>query len=147
MPGSLTSPNRFTCSRPFPRPIIFVGGVLFGLGNGACQWLCLAGLLILLGKVNSRSLVVVIAIIADLCQMTLRVLLAPLRLAALQWSQVTPRAVYAPALMSSMGIDDFIARFAVMVVLLSRCSSSHSPTVRSAKVIRRWRPAWPLAAW
>lgn len=99
----------------FSAPVIFAGGLLFGLGmvfaNG-----CASRALVLLGKGNLRSLVV-IAIIAIFAQMTLKGLLAPLRLAAIQLSQVSPSAVSAPALLSSMGLEASVARFAVTTIL------------------------------
>ncbi|HAP09296.1 MAG TPA: YeeE/YedE family protein, partial [Afipia sp.] len=74
----------------FSAPMIFAGGLLFGFGmvlsNG-----CASRALVLLGKGNLRSLVV-IAIIGIAAQMTLKGLIAPARLALLQATQITPAA-------------------------------------------------------
>ncbi len=99
----------------FSAPVIFAGGLLFGLGMVLANG-CASRALVLLGKGNLRSLVV-IAIIAIFAQMTLKGLLAPLRLAAIQLSQVTPSAVSAPALLSSMGLDASVARFIITAIL------------------------------
>jgi uncharacterized membrane protein YedE/YeeE len=92
----------------FSAPLIFVGGLLFGLGmvlsNG-----CAARALVLLGKGNLRSLVV-IALIGITAQMTLKGLLGPARLAFMQWTQVSPDAVSVPALLSMLGLSDLAAR-------------------------------------
>ncbi|MGD9836958.1 MAG: YeeE/YedE family protein [Afipia sp.] len=98
----------------FSAPLIFVGGLLFGFGmvlsNG-----CASRALVLLGKGNLRSLVV-IAIIGVTAQMTLKGLIAPARLAFLQATQITPTAVSAPALLATMGIDESVARIAVTLI-------------------------------
>lgn len=98
----------------FSAPVIFVGGLLFGFGmvlsNG-----CASRALVLLGKGNLRSLVV-IAIIGIAAQMTLKGLLAPARLAIMQWTQISPTAISAPALLSSMGLDETVARVAVTLI-------------------------------
>ena len=92
----------------FSAPLIFVGGLLFGLGmvlsNG-----CAARALVLLGKGNLRSFVV-IALIGITAQMTLKGLLGPARLAFMQWTQVSPDAVSVPALLSMLGLSDLAAR-------------------------------------
>jgi uncharacterized membrane protein YedE/YeeE len=92
----------------FSAPLIFAGGLLFGIGmvlsNG-----CASRALVLLGKGNLRSLVV-IAIIGIAAQMTLKGLLAPARLAILQWTHISPAAVSAPAVLSMMGLDAMVAR-------------------------------------
>ena len=98
----------------FSAPLIFAGGLLFGFGmvlsNG-----CASRALVLLGKGNLRSLVV-IAIIGIAAQMTLKGLIAPARLGVLQATQTTPAAVSAPALLGAMGIDEFVARIAVTLI-------------------------------
>lgn len=98
----------------FSAPVIFVGGLLFGFGmvlsNG-----CASRALVLLGKGNLRSLVV-IAIIGIAAQMTLKGLLAPARLAIMQWTQISPTAISAPALLSTMGFDETVARVAVTLI-------------------------------
>lgn len=112
----------------FSAPVMFAGGLLFGLGmvlsNG-----CASRALVLLGKGNLRSLVV-IAIIGVAAQMTLKGLLAPARLAVMQWTQISPSAISAPALLASMGIDETVARIAVTLIaagalLIFAFSDSH----------------------
>src|SRR6267143_3346752 len=72
----------------FSAPLMFVGGLLFGYGmvlsNG-----CGSRALVLLGRGNLRSFVVVI-VLGITAQMTLKGLIAPGRIAVLQWSQLTP---------------------------------------------------------
>ncbi len=98
----------------FSAPVMFAGGLLFGFGmvlsNG-----CASRALVLLGKGNLRSLVV-IAIIGVTAQMTLKGLLAPARLAVMQWTQISPAAISAPDLLASMGLDETIARIAVTLI-------------------------------
>jgi uncharacterized membrane protein YedE/YeeE len=98
----------------FSAPLMFVGGVLFGVGmvlsNG-----CASRALVLLGKGNLRSLVV-IAVIGITAPMTLKGLIAPARLAFLQATQTTPAAISAPALLASMGVSEFAARIAVTLL-------------------------------
>jgi len=98
----------------FSALLIFAGGLLFGFGmvlsNG-----CASRALVLLGKGNLRSLVV-IAIIGIAAQMTLKGLLAPARLAVLQWTQISPAAVSAPALLSMMGVDAMVARLSAALM-------------------------------
>jgi uncharacterized protein len=98
----------------FSAPLIFAGGLLFGFGmvlsNG-----CASRALVLLGKGNLRSLVV-IAIIGIAAQMTLKGLLAPARLTVLQWSQISPAAVSAPALLSMIGLDALVARLSATLM-------------------------------
>src|SRR5258708_17007319 len=82
----------------FSAPLIFAGGLIFGFGmvlsNG-----CASRALVLLGKGNLRSLVV-IAIIGIAAQITLKGLLAPARLAVLQWNQLSPAAHPSPTLLT-----------------------------------------------
>jgi hypothetical protein len=98
----------------FSAPVMFAGGLLFGFGmvlsNG-----CASRALVLLGKGNLRSLVV-IAIIGIAAQMTLKGLLAPARLAVMQWTQISPAAVSAPELLSTMGLDESVARIVVTLI-------------------------------
>jgi uncharacterized membrane protein YedE/YeeE len=99
----------------FSAPVMFAGGVIFGFGmvlsNG-----CASRALVLLGKGNLRSLVV-IAILGIAAQMTLKGLIAPARLAILQWTQTSPRAVSVPALLASFGLADNAARIAVTLIV------------------------------
>src|ERR1700733_10722479 len=82
--------------RSFSAPLMFFGGLLFGYGmvlsNG-----CGSRALVLLGRGNLRSLVVVI-VIGIAAQMTLKGLIAPARVVLLQASQSAPKALSLPAL-------------------------------------------------
>jgi uncharacterized protein len=92
----------------FSAPVLFLGGLLFGYGmvmsNG-----CGSRALVLLGRGNLRSLVVVI-ILAIFAQMTLKGLIAPARIAMVGASQTTAAANSLPALVASMGLSAVAAR-------------------------------------
>jgi uncharacterized protein len=92
----------------FSAPLMFFGGLLFGYGmvlsNG-----CGARALVLLGRGNLRSFVVVI-VLGIFAEMTLKGLIAPARIAAVQVSQTTAAATSLPALLSRFGITEVSAR-------------------------------------
>src|SRR3979411_2006426 len=92
----------------FSAPLMFFGGALFGYGmvlsNG-----CGSRALVLLGRGNLRSLVVVL-VLGIAAQMTLKGLIAPTRVAALQWTQVAPSVISLPALLAKLGLGETIAR-------------------------------------
>ncbi len=92
----------------FSAPLMFFGGVLFGYGmvlsNG-----CGARALVLLGRGNLRSLVVVI-VLGIVAEMTLKGLIAPGRIAALQSTQITANVTSLPALLSRVGISEVLGR-------------------------------------
>ncbi len=92
----------------FSAPLMFAGGLLFGYGmvlsNG-----CGSRALVLLGRGNLRSLVVVI-VLGIAAQMTLKGLIAPSRIAVLQATQTTPSVISLPALLSAFGISETFAR-------------------------------------
>jgi uncharacterized protein len=92
----------------FSAPLMFLGGVLFGYGmvlsNG-----CGSRALVLLGRGNLRSLVVVI-VLGVAAQMTLKGLIAPGRIAVLQWTQITSTVTSLPALVSKFGVSEAFAR-------------------------------------
>lgn len=125
----------------FSAPLIFVGGLLFGLGmvlsNG-----CASRALVLLGKGNLRSLVV-IAIIGVTAQMTLKGLLAPMRLSILQWTQTTPGVNSLPSLFGTLGLSDATARVvatlivgvALLVFALSHRAFRRSPGQLAAGLV------------
>jgi uncharacterized protein len=100
----------------FSAPLMFLGGLLFGYGmilaNG-----CAARALVLLGRGNLRSLVVVM-VVAVTAQMTLKGLIAPLRIALLQWSQATPAFNSVPAIVAHFGIGD-VATHLVAALLVA----------------------------
>src|ERR1700712_4112288 len=92
----------------FSAPLMFVGGLLFGYGmvlsNG-----CGSRALVLLGRGNLRSLVVVI-VLGIAAQMTLKGLIAPGRIALLQATQTAPSVISLPALLATFGIGETFAR-------------------------------------
>src|SRR3981189_211632 len=92
----------------FSAPLMFFGGLLFGYGmvlsNG-----CGSRALVLLGRGNLRSFVVVV-VLGITAQMTLKGLVAPTRIALLQWSQMTPSVTTLPALLAKIGINEIYAR-------------------------------------
>ena len=92
----------------FSAPVLFLGGLLFGYGmvmsNG-----CGSRALVLLGRGNLRSLVVVI-ILAIFAQMTLKGLIAPARIAMVGASQATAATNSLPALVASLGLSGVAAR-------------------------------------
>src|SRR5882762_4156444 len=92
----------------FSAPLMFFGGLLFGYGmvmsNG-----CGSRALVLLGRGNLRSLVVVI-VIGIVAQMTLKGLIAPARIALLQWSQTTASVTSLPGLLAGFGLNEIFAR-------------------------------------
>src|SRR6202158_4246195 len=92
----------------FSAPLMFFGGLLFGYGmvlsNG-----CGSRALVLLGRGNLRSFVVVI-VLGIVAQMTLKGLIAPSRIAMVQVSQTTAVANSLPALLSGLGLSGISAR-------------------------------------
>src|SRR3954465_3166630 len=86
----------------FSAPLMLFGGLLFGYGmvmsNG-----CGSRALVLLGRGNLRSFVVVI-VLGIAAEMTLKGLIAPARIAMLQVSQAAPKIISLPALLSTLGI-------------------------------------------
>jgi uncharacterized membrane protein YedE/YeeE len=98
----------------FSIPLMFGGGLLFGYGmvlsNG-----CGSRALVLLGRGNLRSFVVVI-VLGMTAQMTLRGLIAPARIALLQASTIKPSHLTLPELLS-MGGGGFPARMITAMVI------------------------------
>src|ERR1700681_3157986 len=92
----------------FSAPLMFFGGLLFGYGmvlsNG-----CGSRALVLLGRGNLRSFVVVI-VLGISAQMTLKGLVAPARIAMVQASQATAATNSLPALLSGLGLSGISAR-------------------------------------
>src|SRR4051795_2643569 len=91
----------------FSAPVMFFGGLLFGYGmvlsNG-----CGSRALVLLGRGNLRSFVVVV-VLAIFAQMTLKGLIAPARIAAVAASQTTVKTNSIPALLTSAGLSEMTA--------------------------------------
>src|SRR6476661_8313084 len=92
----------------FSVPVMFFGGLLFGYGmvlsNG-----CGSRALVLLGRGNLRSFVVVV-VLAIFAQMTLKGLIAPARIAMVQASQATVTTNSLPGLLASIGLGAVPAR-------------------------------------
>jgi uncharacterized protein len=92
----------------FSVPLMFAGGVLFGYGmvlsNG-----CGSRALVLLGRGNLRSFLVVI-VLGIVAEMTLKGLIAPARIAMLQPTQATTAINSLPALLSGFGLSENSAR-------------------------------------
>ncbi|HLZ00579.1 MAG TPA: YeeE/YedE family protein [Bradyrhizobium sp.] len=116
----------------FSAPVLFFGGLLFGYGmvlsNG-----CGSRALVLLGKGNLRSFVVVI-VLGIFAEITLKGLIAPARIAAVQVTQLTARITSLPALLSSVGVNEIYGRmFATSLVsaALIIFAFSHGPFRRS----------------
>src|SRR4051812_19562380 len=88
----------------FSAPLMLFGGLLFGYGmvlsNG-----CGSRALVLLGRGNLRSFLVVI-VLGISAQMTLKGLIAPGRIAALQMTQTAPNVISLPALLSTFGLSE-----------------------------------------
>jgi uncharacterized protein len=85
----------------FSAPLMFVGGVLFGYGMVMANG-CGSRALVLLGRGNLRSLVVVI-VLGITAQMTLRGLIAPTRIALLQVTTTRPAHLTLPELLTTGG--------------------------------------------
>ncbi len=92
----------------FSAPLMFIGGLLFGYGMVLANG-CGSRALVLLGRGNLRSFVVVI-VLGIAAQMTLKGLFAPARIAMLQVSQTTPSVISLPALLSTLGVGETFAR-------------------------------------
>jgi hypothetical protein len=91
----------------FSVPLMFFGGLLFGYGmvlsNG-----CGSRALVLLGRGNLRSFVVVV-VLTIFAQMTLKGLIAPARIAMVGASQATVKANSVPALLAAAGLSEMTA--------------------------------------
>jgi uncharacterized membrane protein YedE/YeeE len=99
----------------FSVPVLFFGGLLFGYGmvlsNG-----CGSRALVLLGRGNLRSFVVVI-VLAIFAQMTLKGLIAPPRIAMVAASQSNAAANSVPALLAEAGLSGTVARMLAASVI------------------------------
>ena len=116
----------------FSAPVMFLGGLLFGYGmvlsNG-----CGSRALVLLGRGNLRSFVVVI-VLGIFAEMTLKGLIAPARIASVQLSQVTTKLVSIPVVLSSFGLTVSLARMlaaSVISAALIIFAFAHAPFRRS----------------
>ena len=115
----------------FSVPLMFFGGLLFGYGmvlsNG-----CGSRALVLLGRGNLRSFVVVV-VLGITAQMTLRGLLAPGRIALLQVSTTKPAHLSLPELLPAMGGGIFVRMTVVSVIsaVLIVFAFAHAPFRRA----------------
>jgi uncharacterized protein len=116
----------------FSVPLMFFGGLLFGYGmvmsNG-----CGSRALVLLGRGNLRSFVVVI-VLGIFAEMTLKGLIAPGRIAMVQLSQITPKIVSLPALLATLGLTEAFARTLAASVIAGALiifAFAHAPFQRS----------------
>src|SRR5262245_16688350 len=100
----------------FSVPVLFFGGLLFGYGmvlsNG-----CGSRALVLLGRGNLRSFVVVI-VLAIAAQMTLKGLIAPARIALIQTSQSTASVNSLPLVLTTFGLGDAVSRALAAAVIV-----------------------------
>jgi len=99
----------------FSTPLMFVGGILFGYGMVLANG-CGSRALVLLGRGNLRSFVVVI-VLGIAAQMTLRGLIAPLRVLLLQASLTKPAFLSLPALLTTLGSSENLARMLAALML------------------------------
>ena len=116
----------------FSAPVLFLGGLLFGYGmvlsNG-----CGSRALVLLGRGNLRSFVVVI-VLAIAAQMTLKGLIAPVRVAMVQVSQATVGANSLPSMLATCGLGEAVSRMlaaAIIAVALILFAFAHPAFRRS----------------
>ncbi|UQR65986.1 YeeE/YedE family protein [Bradyrhizobium sp. C-145] len=116
----------------FSAPVLFLGGLLFGYGmvlsNG-----CGSRALVLLGRGNLRSFVVVI-VLAIAAQMTLKGLIAPARIAVVQVSQTTVKSNSLPSVLAALGAVEPVSRAlaaAAIVVALILFAFAHPAFRRS----------------
>lgn len=116
----------------FSVPVLFLGGLLFGYGmvlsNG-----CGSRALVLLGRGNLRSFVVVI-VLGIAAQMTLKGLIAPARIALVQASQTTVNANSLPSLLATLGVTEAVSRAlaaAAIVLALVLFAFAHPPFRRA----------------
>ncbi|WP_050420032.1 YeeE/YedE family protein [Bradyrhizobium tropiciagri] len=116
----------------FSAPVMFLGGLLFGYGmvlsNG-----CGSRALVLLGRGNLRSFVVVI-VLGIFAEMTLKGLIAPVRIAMVQASQATVSANSVPALFANIGLGAVPARMvaaSVLAAILIIFAFAHAPFRKS----------------
>jgi uncharacterized protein len=94
----------------FSAPLMLIGGLLFGYGMVAAN-ACASRAVVLLGRGNLRSLVVVVTV-AVTAEMTLKGLVAPPRLAALHWSQTTLQHISLPSFLTAAGLAEAPAHLA-----------------------------------
>ncbi len=100
----------------FSPSLLLIGGLLFGYGMVLANG-CASRALVLLGRGNLRSLVVIL-VIGVAAQATLKGVLAPARVAFLNWSAQSSSTISLPAALATLGLDAGIAQ-ALAVVAVS----------------------------
>jgi uncharacterized membrane protein YedE/YeeE len=116
----------------FSVPLMFAGGLLFGYGMVLANG-CGSRALVLLGRGNLRSLIVVI-VLGITAQMTLRGLIAPVRVVLLQSSLIKPAHLSLPELLPAMGGGEFLVRMIVASAIAAALiifAFSHAPFRRA----------------
>jgi uncharacterized membrane protein YedE/YeeE len=115
----------------FSVPLMFAGGLLFGYGMVLANG-CGSRALVLLGRGNLRSFVVVV-VLGITAQMTLRGLLAPARIALLQVSTIKPAHLSLPELFPMMGGGIFARMILASVIsaVLIVFAFAHAPFRRA----------------
>jgi uncharacterized membrane protein YedE/YeeE len=115
----------------FSVPLMFAGGLLFGYGMVLANG-CGSRALVLLGRGNLRSFVVVV-VLGITAQMTLRGLLAPGRIALLQVSTTKPAHLSLPELLPATGAGIFARMIVVSVIsaVLIVFAFAHAPFRRA----------------
>jgi uncharacterized membrane protein YedE/YeeE len=116
----------------FSAPVMFLGGLLFGYGmvlsNG-----CGSRALVLLGRGNLRSFVVVI-VLGIFAEMTLKGLIAPARIEGVQLTQITTKWLSLPAALVNLGLSASLARMLAASVISAAFiifAFAHAPFRRS----------------
>jgi uncharacterized protein len=109
--------------------LMFAGGLLFGYGMVLANG-CGSRALVLLGRGNLRSFVVVI-VLGITAQMTLRGLVAPIRIPLLQASTIKPAHLSLPELLPIGGISARIALALAISAVLTIFAFSHAPFRRA----------------
>lgn len=99
----------------FSAPLMFAGGMLFGYGMVLANG-CGSRAMVLLGRGNLRSFVVVI-VLGISAQMTLRGLIAPARIALFQASTTKPTYLSLPDWLRAFGLGEIPARMIVAVLI------------------------------
>jgi uncharacterized protein len=116
----------------FSAPLMFFGGLLFGYGMVLANG-CGSRALVLLGRGNLRSFVVVI-VLGIAAQMTLKGLIAPVRIALLQATQASPKIASVPALLHTLGVGENYARMLAASAIAGALiifAFAHAPFQRS----------------
>jgi uncharacterized membrane protein YedE/YeeE len=113
----------------FSAPLMFAGGLLFGYGMVLANG-CGSRALVLLGRGNLRSFVVVI-VLGISAQMTLRGLIAPVRIALLQESTTRPAHLTLPELLGGGAMSARVIAASVIAAVLLLFAFAHAPFRRA----------------